>query len=288
MISRQVKYIFFFAAVIFTLAIIFLFNRQDLFFFLSKILAFLLMPLTWVFVLLIWAWKTKIVKRKKKLFWAGMLTLYIFSNSFIADECMRLWEVHYEKQNYAPEQEQSFDYAVVLGGMVWYNKELKKPQFLRSSDRLFQAMWLLKQKKIKKIIFTGGSGSIEKPDEREGLIIARWLRQIDFPDSCIIVESESKNTHENALSTKKILDSIDYKKFKVILITSSFHMRRSLQCFNKVGVNSLIPYITDSYSGPRKFAIDHCLIPSSDALQVYNLLMHEVAGYLTYKIMGYC
>jgi uncharacterized SAM-binding protein YcdF (DUF218 family) len=259
-----------------------------MFFFLSKILAFITSPLIWVFALLIWSWKTKVETRRKKLFWVGIGMLYFFSNSFIADEFMRWWEIKYEKEDYAPEQTQNFDYAVVLGGMFWYNEKLEKPQFMRSADRLFQALWLLKQKKVKKIIFSGGSGSIEHPDHKEGEIIKRWLKQMDFPDSCIVVESESKNTHENALNTKSILETMDYKNKKVILVTSAFHMRRALACFKKVGVDGMTPYITDCYSGPRKFGWDHCFIPTSDAWSVWQPLIHEWVGYVTYKLAGYC
>lgn len=259
-----------------------------MFFFLSKVLQFLLMPLTWVFVLLIWSWRTKVESRKKKLFWSGIAVLYIFSNSFIADEFMRAWEIKYDKEDWAPEQEQSFDYAVVLGGMAWYNPKLEKPQFMRGADRLFQALWLLKQKKVKKIIFSGGSGSIEHPEYKEGVFLARWLKQMEFPDSCFIFEAESRNTHENAENVKPILEKLDYKNKKVILITSAFHMRRAMACFKKSGMDGLMPYITDGYSGPRKFGWDHCFIPSTDAWQVYQQLLHELLGFVTYKIMGYC
>ncbi|MBC7864330.1 MAG: YdcF family protein [Bacteroidia bacterium] len=251
-------------------------------------LQFLLMPLTWIFIVLIRSWKTKVEGRRKKLFWGGLAALYIFTNSFLADECMRMWEVKYDREDFVPEQMQNYDYAIVLGGMTWYNSHLKKLQFQRSSDRLFQALWLLKQGKIKKIIFTGGSGSIEHPEEKEGANIARWYKEMGFPDSCFVFENESRNTRENAINTKKILDSLDYKNSKVLLITSSFHMRRAIGCFKKAGIDGLTPYITDSYSGPRKFAIDHCLIPSSDALQVFNLMIHEIVGYITYKIKGWC
>jgi uncharacterized SAM-binding protein YcdF (DUF218 family) len=291
MLSRPPRVLALFTIILFVLLVAvgwYLKQTGDLFFVLSKILAFILMPLTWVFILFICSRLVASERKRKRLFWISLASLYIFTNSFIADEFMRMWEVKYDKENYAPEMDGSYDYAVVLGGMTWYNPKLKKPQFMRGADRLFQALWLVKQKKVTKIIFTGGSGSLEHPEEKEGAIIATWLRQMGFPDSCFIVESESKNTRENALFTKKILDSLNYKKSKVLLITSAFHMRRSLACFKKAGVEGMIPYITDGYSGPRKFVFDHCFIPQADALNVYNILIHEIVGYLTYKAIGYC
>jgi uncharacterized SAM-binding protein YcdF (DUF218 family) len=259
-----------------------------MFFFLSKILAFLTSPLIWILTLLIWSVFTNIERRKKILLYSAMISLYFFSNMFIAAEFLRLLEYRYEKIDYAPEQDNTFDYAVVLGGMTWYNEKLEKPQFQRSADRLFQALWLLKQKKVKKIIFTGGSGSISFANHKEGMILKRWLNQVGFPDSCFVFENESKNTRENALFTKSILEKLNYKNKKVALVTSAFHMRRAMACFKKVGVENLTPYITDGYAGERKFEWDHCFIPTAEAWQRWDLIIHETVGLLMYKIMGYC
>ena len=201
---------------------------------------------------------------------------------------MRMLEYRYEKENYAPEQNGNYDYAVVLGGMCWYNEKLEKPQFQRSVDRLLQALWLLKQKKIRKIIFSGGSGSVAYPNQKEGVFLKRWLKQTGFEDSCFVFEAESKNTHENAMMTKPILEKLNYKSKKVLLITSAFHMKRAMSCFEKMGIRGLIPYVTDGYAGSRKFEWDHCFIPSPEAWQRWEIIFHESIGYLTYKIMGYC
>jgi uncharacterized SAM-binding protein YcdF (DUF218 family) len=259
-----------------------------MFFIASKVLAFLTSPLIWTFGLLMWSWFTKKDKRKKIIFWTAISVFYFFSNMFIATEFMRLLEFQYEKENYAPEQEGEFDYAIVMGGMCWYNEKLEKPQFQRSSDRLFQTLWLLRQKKIKKIIFTGGSGSITYANHKEGVFLKKWLNQIGLEDSCLIVESQSKNTHENALFTKPILDKLNFNNKKILLVSSAFHLKRAMACFQKAGINNLIPYVTDGYTGERKFEWDHCFIPTPDAWQLWQLLLHEGFGWITYKIMGYC
>jgi uncharacterized SAM-binding protein YcdF (DUF218 family) len=207
---------------------------------------------------------------------------------FVTTEFMRLLEYKYEKQNYTPEQNDTYDYAIVLGGMCWYNEKLQKPQFMRSSDRLFQAIWLLKQKKIKKIIFTGGSGSITYANHKEGVFLKKWINQLGLEDSCFVFETESKNTHENAKLTKPILEKLNYKNKKILLVTSAFHMKRALGCFSKQGVNNLTPFVTDGYAGSRKFEWDHCFIPNPEAWQRWDIIIHETIGLLTYKMMGYC
>jgi uncharacterized SAM-binding protein YcdF (DUF218 family) len=254
-----------------------------MFFYLSKILMFFLNPLIWVFVLLIYSWRTKIETRKKKTFWGALIVLFFFSNPFIVDEFMRGWE--YESADM--KKTEKFDYAVILGGMASYDPRLDQVQFSRSADRLWQPLALLKEQKVKKIIISGGSGSIEFPEVKEAANIRKYLLRIGIPDSVIILENESRNTRENALYTKKIIDSLKIRS-NILFVTSGFHMRRAIGCFKKAGITNIRPWPTDRYSGPRKFGFDHCFIPSVDALSEWSLLIHEWVGYLVYKMSGYC
>ena len=254
-----------------------------MFFIFSKILAFLIAPLTWVFVLFILAFVAKDKLRKKKLVIGAVITLYVFSNSFIVDEFMRAWEV--VTPDLKPTQK--YKYAIVLGGMIWYDARQDKPQFLRSSDRLFQTLPLYGNKQIDKIIITGGSGSLNHQEEKEAAILKNYLLKCGYADSSIIIENESRNTRENALFTKHLMDSLHIQD-SALFITSAFHLRRAKGCFNKAGINNIVLYPTDRYSGPRKFDIDFLFIPDPGAIETSTLLIHEMLGYLIYKIKGYC
>ncbi len=254
-----------------------------MFFIFSKILAFLISPLTWVFTLCIIAIFAKDKIRKKKLCIAAVIILYIFSNPFLVDEAMRHWEV--TTPDLKPTQK--YKYAIVLGGMSGYDARQDKPQFLRSADRLFQVLPLVGNKQIKKIIITGGSGSIKHPEEKEAAILKRYLLKCGYADSAIIVENESRNTRENALFTKHLMDSLHIKD-STLFITSAFHLRRAIGCFNKVGIKNIVVYPTDRYSGPRKIEFDFLLIPNPEALAESTLLLHEIMGWVVYKVKGYC
>jgi uncharacterized SAM-binding protein YcdF (DUF218 family) len=170
--------------------------------------------------------------------------------------------------------------------MISYDARLDQPKFAGSSDRIWQTIGLLRTGQVEKIIITGGSGSINYPEEKEAAILKKFLVKIGIADSLIIIENESRNTHENAVNTKKLLDSLQVKS-DLLFVTSAFHMRRSIACFEKVGITNLRPYTTDRYSGPRKFELDHLLIPTVEALQEFTLLIHEITGYLVYKIRGF-
>ncbi|CAN5855385.1 YdcF family protein [soil metagenome] len=252
-----------------------------MFFFLSKIFAFLLMPMTWFFILLIWSWRAKDAGRKKRLRIAALVVLIFFSNRFIFDRTMHAWEINTTQEPAAG----TYDAIIVLGGMSTYDQEFDRIQFSRGTDRLLQAIALWKKGVAPKIVFTGGSGSIRNQEIKEGEKIRDFLHKAGIPDSVMVYETESRNTHENAVFTKPVLAK-EAPGGKYLLVTSAFHMRRSLACFAKEGIH-VTPYSTDRYSGPWKFEFDYMFLPTAETLGDWNILFHEWIGCISYKFSGY-
>ena len=254
-----------------------------MFFYLSKILAFLFSPLLWVFILLLYSFKTKIEGRAKKARIIAITILYLCSNSFIVDECFRQWEPVTPDYDL---MDTKYEGAIVLGGIGNIDLRLQKINFGWSGDRLFQVLPYYYNGRIKKIIFTGGSGSIEFSESKEGIFVKKYLQSIHIPDSAMVIESNSKNTYENAVFTKKLLDSLKING-NFLLVTSAYHMPRSMAVFKKAGFKNITPYLTNRVSGNRRFSLDHLLIPNPDALFSLQFLIHEWMGYVIYKIKGY-
>jgi len=105
------------------------------------------------------------------------------------------------------------------------------------------------------------------------------------PDKDIIVESESRNTLENATFTKEILNKKAVGK-NVLLITSAIHMPRSKYIFNKMGM------IVDIYPVDFKvrrheevsFDITNYVFPKIGALEGWDALIHEWVGLMMAKL----
>lgn len=254
-----------------------------MFFILSKVLTFFLSPLVWFFGLIIWAKKTKFEKRKKRLLITAFAMLYLCSNSFVVDEIARAWEP------VTPDyylMDTKYDVAIVLGGIGRIDERQKRFDFQYSADRLFQTLDLYFKGRVKQILFSGGSGSIRFPEHKEGVYVKKYLNTLRIPDSSLIMETDSKNTYENAVFSKKILDSLKFNG-SVLLVTSSYHMPRALAVFKKAGYTNLTPYCTNRVSGPRRFDWDHCLLPNADALFTLQFFIHEWIGFVVYKIKGY-
>ena len=252
-----------------------------MFFILSKILVFIITPLVWIIMLLfISFFSKKEIRKRTSLKWALGLTL-LFTNPFIFDECARIWEIPATK--FADLK--TYDYGIVLGGMSVNDESLDRVQFYRGVDRLIQAIDLYKRGYIKKIIFTGGSGRLLHPEMKEGELVKPYMIKMGVAPQDIYIENESQNTRENAVFTKALIDKENLNG-SYLMITSAFHMRRGLRCFKKVGI-SADPYSTDRYAGARKFEFDNLFIPNISSINDWTGFIHEMFGYVTYRMMGY-
>ena len=239
--------------------------------------------MVWFFVLFIWGLRSKDEKRKKRLLISAFAIIYISCNSFFVDELARAWEPvtpDYYMSN------EKYDVAIVLGGIGSIDERQKRLDFGYAGDRLFQTIELYHRGRVKQIMFTGGSGAISYPTHKEGTYVKKYLTTIHIPDSSIIIENESKNTFENAIFSKKILDSLKFSG-SILLVTSATHMPRAMATFKKAGFTNVTPYLTNRMSGPRRFDWDHCFLPNPEALGALNILIHEWIGSLAYKIKGY-
>jgi uncharacterized SAM-binding protein YcdF (DUF218 family) len=253
-----------------------------MFFILSKILTFLLSPFTYLVILLLWMLFTKNAVRRKKLLITSVILIFVFGNNFLLDEAVRLWEKPISKT-----RTQNYDIAIVLGGMIIYDVQNDISRFNSSVDRLLQALPKIKNGEIKHLLFSGGSGDIYHPENKEGILIRKYLDDSGIKIDSLLIESESRNTHENALFSRELLQTKfkDLSNKKILLITSASHMRRSLACFEKQGLSP--DYLCSNRSaGPHKFELEYCFIPGAHVFSGWTHLTHEIIGYWAYKLTG--
>lgn len=175
-------------------------------------------------------------------------------------------------------------YGVILSGFTYTREDIKDRTFFdKGTDRLLHTIYLYREKKIDSIIVTGGISSlVNKDDEPEASRISYTLTQCGIPKERIIVEPTARNTHENAVNTAKIV-----KDSKCILVTSAFHMRRAMGCFEKENI-PFTPFPVDYYTHDGKIHTPATLIiPSENAFRIWAKFIKEGIGYTAYSIMGY-
>lgn len=98
-----------------------------------------------------------------------------------------------------------------------------------TTARAKRAIELYKQGWAPKIIFSGASADPRAISNAEAM--KRIAVSTGVAEKNIIIEGGSKNTSENAGNTEKILTKIGAKR--VILVTSSYHLRRVKMNFQK-------------------------------------------------------
>lgn len=251
---------------------------DTLFFALSKILFFLISPVTWIGLFLLLAATLKKRDLGRKMAFATLVIFVTFSNTAIQNSVIRCWEVSTPP---ASQIQQNYKYAIVLGGMADLETHTGRLIVERSIDRILQAIVLYKAGKVRKIIITGGSGQLLNQKIKEANDIKNFCIQLGIPPEDILTETASRNTYENAKFTKKLLP---FQNEKVLLITSAIHMRRSMAVFKKAGYHFDI-LSTDPMAFP--LAADDFFLPKARALDNWTILLKEIAGYCAYKIVGY-
>ncbi len=255
-----------------------------MFFILSKVLAFAIKPIVWILVLLAYGLWTANPSRRKKAVALGLGLLLLFSNRWLSNQVFRAWE---PETVHAGEIETPYDIGIVLGG---YTNPFIEPghdrhNFNERANRLTQALELYFSGKVKKLLLSGGTGRLLQDTPSEAEMMPAFLEKIGIPPSDIILEPDSKNTWENALFTKNIVQT-RYPGASCLLITSAWHMPRSEACFRKAGL-PVTPYAVDYISEANRWDPDMLLMPDKLGLYKWELLIKEWVGCVAYRMRGY-
>lgn len=255
-----------------------------MFFFLSKVLFFLIQPINWILALLFLSWFAKRPKRKKQYLVAGIVCILFFTNSMLFNVVAHWWEV---ETLTADQITTPFEVAILLGGHsdleVLPNHD--RYNLGTSGNRISQTLELYLQGKVKKILLTGGSSDLRQQRPSESIEATTFLQRMGVKSEDILVEPKARNTRENAVFTANLL-SQDSLSVSYLLVTSAFHMHRARGCFDKVGIQ-YVPYATDYWSKKTQWNLKFFLQPDILALYKWTQLIKEWIGILVYKIVDY-
>jgi uncharacterized SAM-binding protein YcdF (DUF218 family) len=253
-----------------------------MFFILSKILQYVLSPAVWLVVLLLAAWLVRNARWQRRAVRTALLLALIGTNGALANEALKAWEM----PSVPLAQLKPHDAAVLLTGITVADKSPHDRVYLGSgADRFTNALWLYRAGKVRRIIVSGGSGSITGAVQTEARDLSTLLRLAGVPAQDILLEERSRNTHENAFYTRELLTTHPDLK-SLVLVTSAFHQRRAMGCFRRAGLD-VTAFPAGYYTVDRSRTPDFWLVPSLTALAQWSRLLHEMTGYLTYRVAGY-
>lgn len=237
-------------------------------------LIFFLSPLFWILIFLIAGVITKRKKLKKNCIRISLILFILFSNPYLLNQFARFWDV---KETNLPFGK-NYSCAIVLGGFASedYNGN---GYFNGTSDRFIQGIKLKAEGKVSHILISGGNSKLVPSAFRESDWVASQLKDFNIPDSNILVEDQSRNSFENAVFSKKLLDSAHLNP-PYILVTSAFHMRRAEYIYKKMGVD-VISFPCNYIAGKGKTGIGD-FIPSLSTFGTWYYYIKEVVGYSVY------
>lgn len=210
--------------------------------------------------------------------------LFVTGNSVLINEMALLWEPLPYQVNGKMDMPKA-RVCVILGGYSGFDHERNRMGFSNASERFFTPLKGMINQTVDTVILTGGSASVISKKYYESIYAKNLMKEFGIKENRIFIDAKSRNTYENAIETKRILDSLQVTD-SVILITSAFHMNRAQACFQKAGVK-FIPYPVH-YIGnaTRDYDIEAFLVPSAGAINDFQTMFREWIGIISYKMTG--
>ena len=254
------------------------FGGIDVIYLLKNIAAFLLPPGIFIFAFFVMSamlWRKN--RRCAKVLAGITLVFYLLSTAYIGNYLVGSLESRYTVPD-------TIDGDVIImlgGGATVGTPDIDGEGNLSGSaaNRLLTAARLEHQLNVP-IIVSGGK--VFSDSGREAFVAKRMLEGIGIAEDKIIVEEHSLNTRQNAQLIHEIMQENGYKK--PILVTSAFHIERSIMNFTKEGIE-VTPVPADYLASGNNDVYLNKFVPSSGALQNSCIFFHEWLGMMGGKLM---
>jgi uncharacterized SAM-binding protein YcdF (DUF218 family) len=265
---------------------------DSIFFVLSKAAHILIEPLNWLMILIALALlflllrKNHLVRRALGIaLCLGFFIGYMPTSQF----AMRTLEDAVPQKPLTPELFNQIGGILILGGAIEggpITRDRGEIMIKSSAERVTKALQLLRQHPELPFIFSGYSGRLLPQGLSEADAFKQLLQEQGLGSHPGYYENQSRNTYENMVYSKKIIDGIAQKEGTPVkpwlLITSASHMLRSVQVANQQGF-LLMPLSVDYQTSKETSWHRFDLVEGGDQ---WNRLIHELVGIAAYWING--
>jgi uncharacterized SAM-binding protein YcdF (DUF218 family) len=228
-------------------------------FMLKKVLTVALMPWSIAILLSIVAlfllYRNKAQKAKKYLIISILWTILMGWAPF-SDAMLRPLESSYKRLEYVPKD---VKHVLLLGG------DRKR--------RAWEVLRLYHQRPDLTIITSGYSLHGGLSDARK---TANLLIESGIPEKSILLQEQSKTTYEEVQDIQELIGKAPF-----ILVTSAYHMPRSMKLFQKAGLKPI--------SAPTDFNMEESGVMTmlqSHKLEDTEHAWHEYLGMVLYRLQG--
>lgn len=255
-----------------------------MFFVLSKTLGYLLLPTNFLIAIgfvgaVLMA--TRFSSLGRKLVIASVLLLVICGLSPLGKALLYPLEQRFppwDASRGAP------DGIIILGASIEADLSVAHgtPVVRGAPDRIIAGAALARRYPNARVVFSGGSANLISNDAREADYAGAIFESLGVDKSRLIMERQSRNTKENADFSKALVGPKEGERW--VLVTSAFHMPRSVGLFRKAGF-AVEPYPVDwRVGGP-----DDLMTLSNvtvEGLARTDLAIREWMGLFAYRLTG--
>jgi uncharacterized SAM-binding protein YcdF (DUF218 family) len=255
-----------------------------MFFYLAKILGFFALPSNVLIVLGLVGVAIAVLRGGRaggKLIVASLILLAIFGLSPFANALMVPLEQRFppwDASRGAPAG------IIVLGGAFDTVVAATRDDIplTDAAERMTASAALARKYPQARLIFTGGTGTLLYDGPTEGELARRFYASLGIAADRIAIEEESRDTAENARFTWTLAAPKPGERW--LLVTSAFHMPRSIGAFRRVG------FVVEAYPVDyRTRGIEDLARPFpslGEGLRRGDVAMREWIGLLMYRITG--
>ncbi|MFO1108519.1 MAG: YdcF family protein [Bradyrhizobium sp.] len=255
-----------------------------MFFVLSKTVGYLLLPSNFLIAIgLLGAMLqlTRFARGGRRLMVASAILLAICAYSPLANFLLYPLESRFPKWDVSRGEP---DGIIVLGGPLDADLSAAHggPVISGAADRIISAAMLAHRYPNARIVYTGGSPNLLHNDAKEADYATALFQGLGIQKSRLTMERQSRNTRENAEFSRDIVKPKKGERW--LLVTSAFHMPRSVGVFRTAGF-PVEAYPVDWKVGTREDLLKY-YVSANNGLQLVDIGVREWVGLIAYRIAG--
>lgn len=255
-----------------------------MFFYLSKAFWFFIQPLNLTIILLLAGAALGAMRLKRTgraVSGAAVLLLVLCAWTSVGALMLNPLEERFARPAEMPAR---VDGLVVLGGGFEGAINLVRGGYDLNSggDRFVEAAILARRFPDARVLVSGGTGTLVLDGEGDADTAPRLLTALGVDRTRLILENRSRNTYENAQFSREMADPKSGETW--LLVTSAFHMPRSVGLFRKAGFD-VVPWPVD-YRTSGEEGIGLFRDNPADSLQTATMAIREWIGLAAYRASG--
>lgn len=252
-----------------------------MFFYLSKAFWFFIQPLNLTIILLLAGAALGAMRLKRTgraVSGAAVLLLVLCAWTSVGALMLNPLEERFARPAEMPAR---VDGLVVLGGGFEGAINLVRGGYDLNSggDRFVEAAILARRFPDARVLVSGGTGTLVLEGEGDADTAPRLLTALGVDRTRLILENRSRNTYENAQFSREMADPKPGETW--LLVTSAFHMPRSVGLFRKAGFD-VVPWPVD-YRTSGEEGIGLFRDNPADSLQTATMAIREWIGLAAYR-----